>query len=104
MVTENSMEGRIRIMTLQPVCAQLQVRLNACAKRPMPGEDGVIQMMDIFEDKIEDPDGLGEKVEEPEPLPEGAPPPPPVIKSQGEDDLPFKIPESGVLEFDYVGA
>ena len=27
-----------------------------------------------------------------------------VWQSQGEDDLPFKIPESGVLEFDYVGA
>merc|ERR1719231_960502 len=48
-----------------------QVRLNACTRRPVPQEDGTILQMDIFEDKIEDPDGLGEPEPEPEALLKG---------------------------------
>jgi len=77
------------------------IKLNACSKRPII--DAATQEVtwgDIFEEKVEDPE---EKVV-PEALNPDAPPPPPQIKSDGEDELPFKIPEMGVLEFDYVGA
>jgi len=87
-----------------------QVRLNACNKRPVKGEDGIVQMLDIFEDRIEDEDGAAPKEEEAPPEDPNAPPAPPkieVISTTGglnEADLPFKIPETGILEFDYVGA
>jgi len=80
------------------------VKLNACTYRIGVTPEGVVQHLPIFEDKIEDPEGTDKPEEEPEPLPEGAPPPPPVIKVDGEEELPFKIPEMGILEFDYVGA
>merc|ERR1711871_83154 len=69
-----------------------QVRLNACTKRPVKDEDGA------------------PKEEEPAPEDPNAPPAPPKIESisttggLNEADLPFKIPEGGILEFDYVGA
>jgi len=85
-----------------------QVKLNACTKRPVPDPEGIIQMLDIFEDKIEDPDAAPPPEEVIDPA---APPKPPRIVSiatkpggLNEDDLPFKIPEAGILEFDYVGA
>lgn len=80
------------------------VKLNACTKRAVTNpETQEVVMMDIFEDKIEDPDGIAPP-EEPEAPNPDAPPPPPQIKVDREDDLPFKIPEMGILEFDYVGA
>jgi len=79
------------------------VKLNATTHRVGVGEQEG-QKLPIFEDKIEDEEGLEKLPEEEVVLPEGAPPPPPVIKVDGEEELPFKIPEMGILEFDYVGA